>query len=129
MRALDTSVLARWLLNDDPKQSAIAEQLLAQRVWVSQTVMLELGWVLFKALQLPRPVVAAMLQQIVDLDTADVENSDALDWAISRFRRGADWADMVHIAACPGEASQFATFDRRLERQAGTSPPTPVEIL
>ena len=99
MRALDTSVLARWLLNDDPKQSAIAEQVLAQRVWVSQTVMLELGWVLFKALQLPRPVVAAMLQQIVELDTVEVENCDALDWAISRFQRGADWADMIHIAA------------------------------
>ena len=126
MRALDTNVLARWLLYDDPVQSAIAQRAVSEPFWVSQTVLLELGWVLFKALKLPRATVAGMLRQIVDLDAAEVENDAALVWAIERFERGADWADVVHIAACASEVVEFVTFDRALARKAGKGAPVQV---
>lgn len=43
MRSLDTNVLARWVLGDDPAQAELAEGLLEQAVWVSHTVLIELG--------------------------------------------------------------------------------------
>ena len=46
--ALDTNVLLRYLLNDEPKQAERSRALLASgsRFWVPITVMLEIAWVL-----------------------------------------------------------------------------------
>lgn len=117
------------MLNDDVQQSAAAQQLVEQRFWLSHTVLLELGWVLFKALKLPRKVTADMLQQLIDLETVELENYDGLDWAIGQFRRGADWADMAHIAACPRDVSHFVSFDRKFAQKAGAKSPLKVEVL
>lgn len=48
MIALDTNVLARYLLNDDPEQSGAAAALLKKRQTYTAppTVLLELVWVL-----------------------------------------------------------------------------------
>lgn len=47
MRAVDTNVLARYYLRDDPVQSPLAASLLAAGdVFVPKTVVLELAWVL-----------------------------------------------------------------------------------
>ena len=129
MRSLDTNVLARWVLGDDPAQAKAAEVLLEQAVWISHTVLIELGWVLHKALRIPRDVVADMLQQVVGLDTVIVDHRDALIWAIDRYRQGADWGDMMHLAASLADGDSFATFDRKLARHAGTDTPLPVETL
>jgi predicted nucleic-acid-binding protein len=129
LRSLDTSVLARFLLGDDTNQFEMAARLVRDPFWVPLTVWLELGWVLFKALNLPRETVADMLQQIVSLETGQFENAPGIEWALSRFRDGADWADMIHLAASEGQAAGFATFDRKLARDAGGSPPIPVETL
>ena len=52
MAALDTNVLVRWLLKDDPQQTRLAQSLLLrarehdEALWVSNTVFLETEWVL-----------------------------------------------------------------------------------
>ncbi|MBV1689048.1 type II toxin-antitoxin system VapC family toxin [Novosphingobium sp. G106] len=129
MRSLDTNVLARWVLGDDPAQARVAETLLAEPVWISHTVLIELGWVLHKARGLPRLIVADMVQQVIDLDTVLVERHDALIWAIGRYRQGADWGDVMHIVAGVGYSDAFATFDRKLARRTGGDAPLPVETL
>jgi predicted nucleic-acid-binding protein len=129
MRSLDTNVLARWVLGDDPVQARAAESLLEEPVWISHTVLIELGWVLHKARRLPRTIVADMMQQVVDLDTVLIEHRDALIWAIGRYRQGADWGDVMHIAASLADSDVFATFDRKLARRAGPDAPLPVETL
>lgn len=129
MRSLDTNVLARWVLGDDPAQARVAEALLEEPVWISHTVLIELGRVLEKARGLSRPIVADMIQQIVDLDTVLIDHHDALIWAIDRYRQGADWGDVMHIVASVGDSDAFATFDRKLARRAGSDTPLPVEML
>lgn len=129
LQALDTSVLARFLLGDDSRQFKIAVGLVSEPFWVPQTVLLELGWVLFKALGLPRETVAAMIEQLVRLETGQIENAVGIEWALSRFRDGADWADMIHLAASEGQAVGFATFDQKLARYAGDNPPVLVQTL
>ena len=73
MRAVDTNILARWLLGDDPAQSLLAAQVLGEPTHVSLTVMTELGWVLEKALGIPRPTVGRMLEKVIELDHVQVE--------------------------------------------------------
>ena len=129
VRAVDTNILARWLLGDDPAQSALAIQILREPAYVSLTVLTELGWVLEKALKIPRPIVASMLQKVVEVENVQVEQSISVLWAIDRFLQGADWADMMHIVASKGAAPVFATFDKAIARKAGGESPVPVETL
>lgn len=127
MRALDTNVLARWVLRDDEAQALAADALLREPSLITTTVMLELGWVLDKSLRLPRATVAGMLGQILDLATVTAEDSVALKWALDRYRVGADWADAVHLATAAGPASVFLTFDRKLVRKLGRD--APIDVL
>lgn len=129
VRAVDTNILARWLLGDDPEQSALAVQVLREPAYVSLTVLIELGWVLERALKIPRPVAASMLQKVVALENMQVEKRAEVLWAIGRFLQGADWADMMHIVAASGSSPIFTTFDRAIARHAGSDSPVPIETL
>lgn len=129
MQVLDTNVLARWLLNDDPVQSWLADAAASQPFMLSWTVFTELGWGLERAVGLPRAVVALLLEQLICLDHAHAENPAAVAWAIERYRAGAEWADMMHLASAPFDASGFTTFDKKLARQAGKESPLPVTLL
>ena len=52
MIALDTNVLARFYLNDEPAQAQIAARLLMEEdVFIPKTVLLELEWVMRGAAQ------------------------------------------------------------------------------
>lgn len=129
MRAVDTNILARWLLGDDSIQSALAVQVLGEPTYVSLTVLTELGWVLEKALGIPRPIVGRMMEKIVALEHVQVDKRSSVLWAIDRYDQGADWADMMHVVAASGAAPVFATFDKRLARDAGDNSPVSVETL
>ena len=129
MRAVDTNVLARWVLGDDDEQAHMAKRVMSEPVWIPLTVLLELGWMLDKPLGLPRATVAAMLRQVVDLETSVVERRPHMIWAIERYQAGGDWADMVHLVAISGHADSFATFDRTLARKAGNDSPVDIETL
>ncbi len=129
VRAVDTNILARWLLGDDPVDTTLALQVLSEPVHVSLTVLTELGRVLEKALRIPRPIVGSMLEKVIDLEHAQVDKHPSVHWAIDQYRQGADWADMMHIVAASGSAPVFATFDRRIVRDAGQDSPVQVETL
>ncbi|NLS27830.1 hypothetical protein S2M10_28320 [Sphingomonas sp. S2M10] len=128
MRAVDTNVLARFLIGDDPAQAAIAAEILRGDVYISNSVLLELEWLLRSRYRQPVHAVAHALRDLIDLPTVQVGDSAALTWALDRFGQGADLADMLHLLAA-GPASSFATFDRGIERAAGANPPVPIETL
>ena len=46
MRAIDTNVLVRLLVRDDPRQCEAAEGFIAKGAWVSHLVLVETVWVL-----------------------------------------------------------------------------------
>lgn len=129
MIAVDTNVLARWVLGDDPVQTPRAAALVAESVFISLSVLLELGWVLHKSLGFERTVAAQLLEQVLALDTATIEQVELAQWATERFSAGADWGDMIHVVAGARECTEFATFDRRLARHAGPDSPLPIILL
>ena len=128
MKAVDTNILARFILADDERQSALASDILNAPVWVGLTVWLELGWVLSKRAALGRTMVADAIETLLQLRTIHTADRDGLVWAVARYRAGADWADMIHLVSARSAADGFVTFDRGIATSAAQSP-LPVETL
>ena len=128
MRALDTNILARLMLNDDEAQAAAAADLVRERFVISHTVLLELAWLLSFRVGLDRQRIAMALRDITSLPTIVIDDVNLVSWAIDRFEAGADFADMLHIATAK-PAHVFVSFDRQLARRAGANAPVRVELL
>lgn len=134
MRALDTNVLARFFVDDaDDAQAArqrpAAVAALAERSFVSVTVVLELEWVMRGFYDLPRKDVSRVLRALASIRHVTLEDRDAVLAAVDAFDKGLDFADALHLARS-GRASAFATFDRRLAtRSKALALTPPVELL
>ena len=129
MRAVDTNILARLILNDDAAQAQVAGAIVAEPFWVTISVWVELGWVLGSRLRLNRNVVADTLTALLAMETLHTAAPDGIAWAIARYRQGADWADLLHLVMARDAADRFATFDRRLAPAAGPAAPLSIETL
>ncbi len=127
MIALDTNILARYLLDDEPAQARAARRLLADakaEYWIPVTVVLELAWVLRKG-DAPRSVVMERLRDLLSLRNVRVQNADLVFQALRWAAQGMDLADALHLVLS-GKAERFATFDEALVKQArklGVQPP------
>lgn len=119
MIALDTNVLARYLLGDEPSQARAARRLLEDakaEYWVPITVVLELAWVLRKA-EAPRGVVIEKLRELLSLQNMRPQNADLVFQALRWAAQGMDLADALHLVMS-SKAERFATFDEALVKQA-----------
>jgi predicted nucleic-acid-binding protein len=125
---LDTNIVLRLILNDDPEQSGIARALLSQPASVGTGVLMETAWVLKKTYEYPRQLIAAALDALIEIPTIYVSDEAGVRWAIERYRaHGADFADMLHLVAARGSSS-FASFEKRLADRAGSATPVQVEL-
>jgi predicted nucleic-acid-binding protein len=123
---LDTNVLVRFLLQDDPTQSPMANKLigslsLSEPGWVGVATILELVWVLGSKSRLNRTTIAMTLDRLLLQEEIVVERADCIHEAVRLFRRGnADFADC--LIASSGRAAgcgRTVTFDRIAARDAG----------
>ena len=118
MRAVDTNVLVRALVRDDPAQSARAEALLSRHeIFIPVTVMLELEWVLRSRYAYAPKLVAQALEKIAALENVVVGECVAVLAAAARVAEGWDFADALHHALSEG-CDDFATLDADLARRA-----------
>jgi predicted nucleic-acid-binding protein len=134
MRALDTNVLARFFI-DDPDDAESAKQrpaafaALAERSFVSVTVLLELEWVMRGFYELAAGDISRVLRALTSIAHITLEDRDAVLVAVDAFDQGLDFADALHLARS-ARASGFATFDQRLAKRAKSLALTPpVELL
>ena len=134
MRALDTSVLARFFVDDADdaqaaKQRPAAIAALAGRSFVSVTVLLELEWVLRGFYELSTKDISRVLRALASIEHVTLEDRDAVLVAVDAFDKGLDFADAIHLARS-SRASGFATFDQRLAKRAkALALAPPVELL
>ena len=113
MRAVDTSVLARYYLRDDAGQAGVAAGILsAGDVFVPKTVLLELAWVLRSVAEQPAQRVLDCIEHLLALPGVHVEDHDQAQAAIRAARRGMDFADSLHLAASH-RCTELLTFDDR----------------
>jgi len=118
MIAVDTNVLVRFLVRDDAKQAARAAELIRDnQIWISKTVLFETEWVLRSLYGFKPEILVRALRALVGLETVFLEDEVSVAKALDWFKEGLDFADALHLASA-GDATQFATFDRKLARQA-----------
>ena len=129
MRAVDTNVLVRAFVQDDPAQAGRAQALLGgHQIFVPVTVILELEWVLRSRYGFTRPVIARALEKIASLENAVVGERAAVVAATENMARGWDFADALHHALSAG-CEDFATFDTALVKRAKRSPLTAPPVV
>ncbi len=118
MIAVDTNVVVRLLVGDDPKQSRAASALFEHEVvWISRTVLLETAWVLDSVYGIEDRQVAATLGGLLGLEQVKVEDGEGVRLALAWAAAGMDLADAIHLSGVP-DSAQFRTFDRGLVRSA-----------
>ena len=131
MRAVDTNVLARYYLRDDPAQARLAESALSTGdLFVPKTVVLELEWVLRSVAEQPAAKVFDCLAHLLALPGVTVEAHDQVEAALRHGRDGMDFADALHHAASHA-CSEMLTFDDRgcARRAARLGLTPPVRLL
>ena len=122
MIALDTNVVVRIIVDDDPDQVQQAQALLDEnRCVIPITVVLEASWVLEASYQLPVSVVASSLRQFLGLEHVEAPYMPAIEQALRGYEAGLDFADALHRALAPKNAEALATFDQAfIDRASAT---------
>ncbi len=118
MIALDTNILARFLLKDDPAQFNLAKELLARAAVYTAppTVILELVWVL-ESYECTRKEILLALRTLLGLPNFKPGSFEALCHAINWYDAGMDFGDALHLALSAGDSS-FVTFDKAMGKLA-----------
>jgi predicted nucleic-acid-binding protein len=126
MIGLDTNILIRFVAQDDPVNSPIAnaiiESLTAEEPgWIAVTAIAEFSWVLSRTYRMNRADLHSILHQLLARPEIIIEHADLIRKASSLYLRGnADFTD--YLIACAGQAAgckQTLTFDRKAARSAG----------
>ena len=116
----DTNVLVRVLVEDDVRQSTVAESALsrAEMVALPTPALCELVWVLSRGYKLPASDIAEALRRI--LASANVAvNRPAVDAGLAVLDQGGDFADgvIVYEGKRLG-AETFVSFDKKAVKLA-----------
>lgn len=120
MPALDTNVLVRYIVQDDPSQFTAAKRLISRCVaegstlFVPVTVLPELEWVLRSSFAFGKVDVLMTLSSLFSAAELTFESERALEVALQLFREGsADFADCLHVAlATQAGEHPLWTFDK-----------------
>jgi predicted nucleic-acid-binding protein len=124
MIGLDTNVLARFLLDDDPRQSALAKKALqgvlssGQRLMICSAMFLELEWVLRSRPDLNKASVVAMLRQLFELHDLMIDDEAAVEEALQTYENAnVDFAECLFYATCRRRGcGTMMTFDKAAQK-------------
>lgn len=112
---VDTNVLVRAIVRDDPEQGRIAARQLreARLIAIALPCLCEFVWVLQRVYGFPPPDVAAAIRALVE--TSNVEmNRPAVELGLAVMEAGGDFADAV--IAFEGNwlgGETFVSFDKK----------------
>lgn len=122
MIGLDTNVVVRYLVQDDPDQSAAASALIDELTetdpgYLSVVTVVELYWVLRRAYRVGPGRCAELLDGLLDARELRVDRAAIVRAALTASRSGLDFADAViselgRAAGC----DHTVTFDQRATR-------------
>lgn len=125
MIGLDTNVLVRFVMRDDPEQTELATGLIgscdpADPGFISIVTLVETGWVMSASYNVSRDGVAQAVQRLLAAKEVVLERESAIRRALGLVAKGADFADAV-IAEVGAETGcrETVTFDRSASQRAG----------
>jgi len=116
---LDTNVVVRYLVQDEPDQSATASTLIEALTeqdpgFLSLVTVVELYWVLRRAYKISATRCAELVEGLLDARELRVGQDSIVRAALTASRGGLDFADAViaelgRVAGC----EHTVTFDQR----------------
>lgn len=125
MIALDTNVVLRFLVQDDPPQSARAVAFFAslsveQPAYLCREVIVDLVQVLERNYRLSRAEIAAAVDGLLAARELVVESREMVGQAVEHYRQGGPGFldQMIVVGARRAGCRSVVTFDR----QAGMTP-------
>jgi predicted nucleic-acid-binding protein len=99
--AVDANVIARYIVRDDPAQTARVDRLLDSRTaddpaFIARIALVELVWVLRKAYKYDRQTIGDVIERILATNELRVEDHDTAVAALAAYRTSAaDYADCL----------------------------------
>jgi predicted nucleic-acid-binding protein len=124
MIGLDTNVILRYLLQDDPKQARQANQIVDRQLseqtpgFISLATVLEIVWVMRSLLKQNPSQIASHLENLLVADSLEVQNEQQVFEAVFALKRGTGEFEDALIGALNAWAgcSYTLTFDRKAVR-------------
>ena len=129
MIGLDTNVIVRLFVEDDPKQVQSARNLVTSRCspetpgFIDRVALCELVWVLASGHGYGRAAIADVVETLVASRDLRLEDHDLVRLALKDYRSSnVDFADILigHVNRARG-CEVTVTFDRRAARLSGFS--------
>jgi predicted nucleic-acid-binding protein len=127
MIGLDTNVIVRLFVEDDPKQARSARDLVSSRCspedpgFIDRVALCELVWVLASGHEYGRAAIADVVETLVASRDLRLEDHDLVRLALRDYRsNNVDFADILigHVNRARG-CEATATFDRRAAKLNG----------
>lgn len=125
MIALDTNVLVRYLVQDDPKQARVATRFIEQNCtdekpcFIGQIVLCELAWVLESAYNQNREQVAYVIEELLQVGQLEVQQPEVVWRALNDYKNSnAYFPD--HVLARVNQSAGCectVTFDIKASKQ------------
>ncbi len=126
MIGLDTNVLVRYIMQDDAKQSALANKLIeglteSSPGYISLVAIVELVWVLESAYDLTRQQVTSALRNLLSVNVFKVDRVAVVASALRTYAEGtADVADcLIERSSALAGCRCTMTFDRAAAKTGG----------
>ena len=102
MIGLDTNVIVRYLVQDDPAQSEQASRIFEDRLtseergFVSAITLCEVVWVLKRGYKVERSELIRIVRALLEAEELEIEDRDLVWTALSDFKAGkADFSDYL----------------------------------
>ena len=122
MRAIDTNVVVRLIVSDDPRQIASAESFIQGGAWVSVLALAEATWVLTTVYKLSSSDLATGVEMLLSHHDLVLQDPETVVVALKMFRAkpalGFSDCLMLHLARKAGHLP-LGTFDRKLATVEG----------
>ncbi|TAN46748.1 MAG: PIN domain-containing protein [Methylococcaceae bacterium] len=127
MIGLDTNVIVRYLVQDDPRQSLLATEFIEQSLSIEQTgfislvTLAEVVWVLGECYGATKARIVQIVDSLLVTKQVTVEHASAVHRAIRVYRSsGADFGDALILQVCMAEGcNKVVTFDRKADKVEG----------
>jgi predicted nucleic-acid-binding protein len=126
MIGLDTNILVRFFMQDDPAQAAKVNRLFASLTqehqgYVSLIVLLEMHWVLKKIYRLDRESLADAALSLLSTAQIKVESASIVLSAVRNYKTASvDFEDaLIAKLALDAGCDSVYTFDKTAAKQAG----------
>lgn len=125
MTGIDTNIILRAALDDDPVQSPLAQDLLESLTrdapgFVTMVTLTEVFWIIRRREGFDRPTALALIRGLVESEVLEFDDGEGVVLALEAADDGADFAGAL-IASTMAQfgVTETVTFDRRAAQRLG----------